>query len=170
MAESTLAVTTGAYEQGRDVVSVRAEALERKLILPAAPGTIGGTELVGSGVPRGGLEVAIVGGEAKEPLPENAVGEVWVAGQSVAEGYWRDRSETENTLGAGTSHGEGPYLRTGDLGFPREGRLFVTGRHKDTLLINGRNLYSQDIEACLIEAHPALDQGSVVAVPIPKMD
>nr|VFK10355.1 MAG: thioester reductase domain-containing protein [Candidatus Kentron sp. LPFa]VFK26362.1 MAG: thioester reductase domain-containing protein [Candidatus Kentron sp. LPFa] len=168
LAESTLAVTMGAYEQGRDVISVRAEALERKLILPAVPETIGSTELVGSGIAQGDLNVAIVGGETKKPLPENAVGEVWVAGESVAAGYWQDTEETESAFGARTSHGDGPYLRTGDLGFLREGRLFVTGRHKDTLLINGRNLYAQDIEACLIEAHPALDQGSVVAVSIPK--
>nr|VFK64420.1 MAG: thioester reductase domain-containing protein [Candidatus Kentron sp. UNK]VFK71073.1 MAG: thioester reductase domain-containing protein [Candidatus Kentron sp. UNK] len=168
LAESTLAVTVGAYEKDLDVISVRAEALERKVILPAALGTIGSTELVGSGVAQSDLKVIIVDAETKNTLPENQVGEVWVAGESVAAGYWQDQKETENTFGARTANGEGSYLRTGDLGFLREGRLFATGRHKDTLLINGRNLYSQDIEASLGEAHPALSMGNIVAVSIPK--
>jgi len=130
LAESTLAVTVGVYERDLDIISVRTEALERKWILPAVPGTIGSAELVGSGTPRGDMAVAIVDGETQAPLPPNEVGEVWVAGRSVAAGYRQDPEETASAFGVRTSDGAGPYLRTGDLGFLRNGRLFIIGCHK----------------------------------------
>src|SRR5207245_690086 len=95
---------------------------------------------------------------------ETTVGEIWVRGPSVAQGYWNRPEETEATFRArldGT--GEGPFLRTGDLGFVQEGELFVTGRLKDLIVIHGRNHYPEDIEATVQAVHPALRVGGGAA-------
>jgi acyl-CoA synthetase (AMP-forming)/AMP-acid ligase II len=85
------------------------------------------------------------------------VGEIWVAGPSVADGYWDRPDETERTFRAYLRDtGEGPFLRTGDLGFVEGGELFVTGRLKDLIVIRGRNHYPQDIEQTVQAAHPGL--------------
>jgi acyl-CoA synthetase (AMP-forming)/AMP-acid ligase II len=77
----------------------------------------------------------------------NQVGEIWVTGPSVAQGYWGLEEETRKTFQAHVADtGEGPFLRTGDLGFLHEGELFVTGRLKDLIIIHGSNHYPQDIE------------------------
>jgi len=80
------------------------------------------------------------------PCQENHVGEIWVSGPSVAQGYWRRKEETEKTFHAYLKNGEGPFLRTGDLGFLRAGETFITGRIKDLIIIRGSNHYPQDIE------------------------
>ncbi|MEW6738005.1 MAG: fatty acyl-AMP ligase, partial [Acidobacteriota bacterium] len=78
-------------------------------------------------------------------LPDR-VGEIWVSGPSVAQGYWQKPLENDKVFNAFTDNGEGPFLRTGDLGFIKDGELFVTGRLKDLIIIRGRNYYPQDIE------------------------
>jgi acyl-CoA synthetase (AMP-forming)/AMP-acid ligase II len=84
-----------------------------------------------------------------------------VAGPSVSFGYWNRPEETFNTFGAYRADtGEGPFLRTGDLGFLHQGELFVTGRLKDIVIINGRNLYPHDLEITVQASHPGLQPGS----------
>lgn len=96
-------------------------------------------------------------------LPDE-VGEIWVSGPSVGQGYWNRLEDTEQTFRAYLSDtGEGPFLRTGDLGFLHEGELFITGRVKDLIVIRGRNLYPQDIEWTAEQSHPALRLGSGAA-------
>ena len=88
------------------------------------------------------------------------VGEVWVSGPSVAEGYWQRTDETEQTFRAYLQDtGEGPFLRTGDLGFTHDGELFVTGRLKDLVIVRGENHYPQDIEATAAKSHPDVRAG-----------
>ena len=90
-------------------------------------------------------------------LQAGQVGEIWVAGPSVARGYWGRPAETEETFAAYKSDsGDGPFLRTGDLGFVQDGELFITGRLKDMIIIRGLNHYPQDIEATAERSHPAL--------------
>ncbi|MBD0395815.1 MAG: AMP-binding protein, partial [Microcoleus sp. C1-bin4] len=92
------------------------------------------------------------------------VGEIWVAGLTVARGYWNRPEETEKTFQAYVSDtSEGPFLRTGDLGFLRDRELFITGRLKDLIIIRGRNLYPQDIERTAERSHPSLRQGAIAA-------
>ncbi|HEX8650761.1 MAG TPA: amino acid adenylation domain-containing protein [Pyrinomonadaceae bacterium] len=92
------------------------------------------------------------------------VGEVWVSGPSVAEGYWNQEELTKQTFHAYLADtDEGPFLRTGDLGIFRDGELFVTGRLKDLIIIRGNNHYPQDIELTVAESHPALRPGSGAA-------
>ncbi len=101
-----------------------------------------------------GLRVEVVDPETTARRPEGAVGEIWVSGPSVAAGYWNRPEETAATFGARLDSGEGPFLRTGDLGFLREGELNVTGRIKDLLIVRGRNVYPQDVEWSSAGAHP----------------
>ena len=88
-------------------------------------------------------------------------------GESVAAGYWNRPEETAHTFGAYLADtGDGPFLRTGDLGFLNEEELFITGRLKDLIIIRGRNLYPQDIEAIVARCHPALHAGGGAAFSI----
>jgi acyl-CoA synthetase (AMP-forming)/AMP-acid ligase II len=95
------------------------------------------------------------------------IGEVWIAGPSVTQGYWDKTEETENTFRAYLADtGEGPFLRTGDMGFFQKDVLFVTGRLKDMIIIRGRNYYPQDIELTVERCHPAIRSGCCVAFSI----
>src|SRR5262249_50633403 len=101
--------------------------------------------------------------ETRTPCPPGMAGEVWIASESVAAGYWNAPEATQETFHgylAGEAQ-EGPFLRTGDLGFLRNGELFITGRLKDLIIIRGRNLYPQDIEAATERALPFARANSV---------
>jgi acyl-CoA synthetase (AMP-forming)/AMP-acid ligase II len=84
-------------------------------------------------------------------LSNGQVGEVWFSGDSVASGYWRNPVATMATFKAMTACGEGPFMRTGDLGFLHNEGLFITGRIKELIILRGRNLYPHDIESTLIK-------------------
>jgi acyl-CoA synthetase (AMP-forming)/AMP-acid ligase II len=118
---------------------------------------------VGCGPVWGGQQVLVVDPESRRALPDGETGEIWMQGPSVARGYWGRPEATERTFLARLESGEGPFLRTGDLGFFRDGQLFVAGRLKDMMIIRGRNLYPQDIERTVEEAHPAIHATCVAA-------
>ncbi|HEX5885107.1 MAG TPA: AMP-binding protein, partial [Pyrinomonadaceae bacterium] len=116
--------------------------------------------LVGCGRNLGSQKIVLVQPDTCVECAPGEVGEIWVAGTSVAQGYWRKPELTEQTFHArlaGT--GEGPFLRTGDLGFMDDGELFVTGRLKDLVIIRGFNHYPQDIELTVEKCHRALRPG-----------
>ncbi len=149
LAEATLFVTApdaGTLMRAR---CVPASALEAGVI-PAqdVPNEDGKQvrRLVSCGAPRGGQVIRIVHSETRATLGEREIGEIWLSGANVTRGYWNDPDLTEHTFGAHTSQGEGPFLRTGDLGFFDQGELYVTGRIKDLLIISGKNHYPQDVE------------------------
>jgi acyl-CoA synthetase (AMP-forming)/AMP-acid ligase II len=126
-----------------------------------------GAKLVSYGAPRAST-VRIVDPETRKENPEDTVGEIWVHGDNVAMGYWRNPQLTERTFGAklvdpspGTP--AGPWLRTGDLGVIFEGELFITGRIKDLVVVDGSNHYPDDIEATIQE----ITGGRVVAIAVP---
>ncbi len=109
-------------------------------------------------------DVRIVDPEHRTLQAPGEEGEIWVAGPSVATGYWRLPEETANVFGARISGGKGPaYLRTGDLGLLRDGRLEVSGRLKDLIIIRGVNHHPQDIEATVATAHSALEAAAGAA-------
>ncbi|MFI0733788.1 fatty acyl-AMP ligase [Streptomyces sp. NPDC021225] len=120
-------------------------------------------ELVSCGRPGPGMTVVIVDGDRQEECPEGEVGEIWIAGASVARGYWRNALATREVFRASLKDGRSGFLRTGDLGFLRDGELFVTGRLKDLLVIDGRNHYPQDLELSAELCHPALRPGCTAA-------
>ena len=124
--------------------------------------------LVGCGAAIHGQQIAIVNPATRERCEENVIGEVWVQGESIAQGYWGLEDESEATFRAtiaGATDG-GKYLRTGDLGFVLDNHLFVTGRVKDVIIIRGRNHYPQDIERTAADSHEALrlDSGAVFTI------
>ncbi|AGC43393.1 non-ribosomal peptide synthetase [Myxococcus stipitatus DSM 14675] len=119
---------------------------------------------VGCGVSVLDQELLIADPDSGVPVPPGRVGEIWVSGQSVAQGYWRQPELSEHTFRARRGDtGAGAWLRTGDLGFLRDGELFVTGRIKDLIILRGRNLYPQDLERSLEGLHPALRPGCCAA-------
>ena len=112
------------------------------------------------------------GSSTQRPNTENAegtVGEIWVHGENVGMGYWRNPTRTERTFGGrlatptpGTP--AGPWLRTGDLGVISDGELFIMGRIKDLLVVYGRNHYPDDIEATI----QSITKGRVAAISVPN--
>ena len=120
--------------------------------------------LVGNGEVPLGHAIVIVDPEKLTPCRRDAIGEIWIAGPSVAQGYWHRPEDSEKIFRARLADtGEGPFLRTGDLGFIHAGQLFVTGRLKDLIIIRGLNYYPQDIERTVERSHEALRAGGGVA-------
>ena len=159
LAEATLFVTGGLKAAAPIIQSFQAAALERKQVRASDTGDNTRT-LVGCGRTWLDQQVAIVDPETCTRCPAERVGEIWVSGLNVAQGYWNRTAETEHTFRAYLADtGAGPFLRTGDLGFLRDGELFVTGRLKDLIIIEGRNHYPQDIELTAEQSHPALRAG-----------
>jgi acyl-CoA synthetase (AMP-forming)/AMP-acid ligase II len=99
---------------------------------------------------------------------EDEIGEIWVRSPSVARGYWRRADQSAETFGAYLSTGDGPFLRTGDLGSLSHGELVVTGRLKDVLIVRGLKHYPQDLELTAERQHPALRVGCSAAFSIDK--
>ena len=126
-----------------------------------------GAPLLSYGTPKSPI-VRIVDPDACVECPAGTVGEIWLKGDNVAEGYWQKPDETQRTFGgmlANPTPGtpEGPWLRTGDLGFISEGEMFIVGRMKDLLIVYGRNHYPEDIESTVQE----ITGGRVAAISVP---
>ncbi|WP_238950499.1 AMP-binding protein [Mycobacterium sp. IDR2000157661] len=165
LAEATVFVTAGTWCESSPSAHFDAAELRAGRVRPCPPGQ--GTALVRYAVPQS-PSLQIVDGETCRECSPNLIGEIWVHGDNVAEGYWRKPPEEQTCFGAtlvepspGTP--AGPWLRTGDLGFVHEGELFIVGRIKDLLIIRGRNHYPEDIEATVQE----ITRGRVAAVSVP---
>ncbi|WP_081680729.1 fatty acyl-AMP ligase [Cellulomonas sp. URHD0024] len=144
MAETTLLVTAKSAGSPIRRVTVDADSLERGLVVPGQGA--GARELVSCGVPDAVHEVAIVDPATARRRPPGRVGEIWVSGPSVSQGYWGQAEITSLSFGARLDGDARPYLRTGDLGFLDDGELVVTGRLKDLIIVRGRNIEPTDIE------------------------
>jgi acyl-CoA synthetase (AMP-forming)/AMP-acid ligase II len=130
---------------------------------PLAPAGAADAELVSCGAPGPGITVVIVDPERGQECAEGEPGEIWVAGDNVARGYWRNALATRQTFRAALADGRSGFLRTGDQGLLRDGRLFVTGRLKDLIVIDGRNHHPQDLELSVEMSHPMLRTGCTAA-------
>jgi acyl-CoA synthetase (AMP-forming)/AMP-acid ligase II len=166
MAETTLFAAGSVPDRTPVVTPVDAQVLQTSAVLVPADGPE--IRLVGCGRPAD-LTVRIVDPVTRAVLPDGAVGEIWLRGPSVALGYWGRPEETDRTFRAGTADGDPGFLRTGDLGALHDGELYVTGRLKEMMIINGRNIYPQDVER---EARAAIGDDVVLAacafsVPVP---
>jgi len=158
LAEATLLVTTKTRPEPA-LLNVRREALERAGRAEPATGEELARPLVGCGAVVDGTKVVIAHPESSMEQAPGEVGEIWIQGPGVAQGYWGRPEATAETFGARLSNGEGPFLRTGDLGFQRDGELYITGRRKDLIIIHGRNHYPQDIELTVERSSPLLRPG-----------
>ncbi|MGP8297704.1 fatty acyl-AMP ligase [Streptomyces inhibens] len=160
LAEATLLVTGGQVPAEPARVTIDSQALQAGRIEPSDSGTT----LVSSGFTRLDREVIIVDPDSGEHRGADEVGEIWIGGPGLPSGYWGNPDATEQTFGAKpVSGGDGPYLRSGDLGFLHDGQLYVTGRCKDLIIVGGRNHYPQDLEATVEEAHEAIRTGCAAA-------
>lgn len=163
LAEATVMVSggPGPLEPVIEHFDARRLAEGRAAPGPAGPGT---RPLVACGRIHERFTVRIVDPEAGTPCPPGHVGEVYVAGASVGHGYWNAPQESARTFGVSLPHDPGrAYLRTGDLGFLYGGQLYITGRRKDTIILDGLNYYPHDVEAAAEAAHPALRENRCCA-------
>jgi 8-amino-7-oxononanoate synthase len=146
MAETTLLVSGGPALRPPVTVNLDAHQLE-KHVLATPTASHASRELVSCGQIGAGTQVAIVDWLTRHEATAEAIGEIWATGGSVSKAYWQRPDESNETMGATLEGREGLWLKTGDLGFIRDGELFVTGRLKDLVVVRGRNLYPQDVEA-----------------------
>ncbi len=165
MAETTLIVT--GMNPGSEPVflNLDTEALSKNKVVITDSETRS-TAIAGCGHTWMETEVRIINPDTFAPVANNEIGEIWVSGPTVAKGYWNKKEESMRTFQAHTCHGEGPYLRTGDLGFLHHNELFVTGRIKDLIIIRGANFYPGDLEYTMQNAHPDLRENGGAAFPI----
>lgn len=164
LAEATLMVSGGPRRAAPKVVYFDAEGLSRGQVWEVSRSDPAARGFVACGQNLPGQRIEIVDPASCQPRGEREVGEIWVQGPSVAAGYYQRPEATAAAFDgrlAGT--GEGPFLRTGDLGFLKDGQLFVVGRRKDVIIIRGRNYYPEDIEATAERAYDGLRIGYCAA-------
>lgn len=160
LAEHTLFVTGGFYKGS---VGFSQESLEAHR--PQRTTDSKSMELVSCGKPLLDTTVRIVDSQSGKRCADGQIGEIWLASPSVAQGYWNNAEASKRDFGA-QLNGEGPFLRTGDLGFVDDGELFVTGRIKDLIIIRGRNLVPQDLEQIVEQCDAAIRPGFAAAVSV----
>jgi acyl-CoA synthetase (AMP-forming)/AMP-acid ligase II len=166
LAEATLLVSSTRPGGGPVVGDFDAQALSDGRVTLAKPG-VPVRRIVGCGELVGDTKVAIVDPETRTRCRPDEVGEIWVSDPAVAVGYWNNPDKSEATFAAQLEDsGEGPWMRTGDLGFLREGQLYISGRYKDMIIIRGANFAPQDIEWASQQCHPAIESEECVAFPL----
>ncbi|MFI6166297.1 fatty acyl-AMP ligase [Nocardia sp. NPDC051052] len=160
LAEATLYVSGGPVDSGLRTCSFAGDELEKGVVVEKP----NGRELVDLG-PVGAGTVALIDPETRRRSQTGRVGEIWLRGESVTSGYWNKPEESEQSFSAEIAdEGGTSYLRTGDLGFMVDEHLFVCGRLKEVMIINGRNLFPQDIEWSIESTHPRLRRGGCAAL------
>jgi acyl-CoA synthetase (AMP-forming)/AMP-acid ligase II len=171
LAEATLIVSGGLLKDEPVLCTTRVAALEHNGIAEASDPQQNVRTLVGCGRAMPDTKIVIAHPESMTACAPDAIGEIWVSGPCVTQGYWNQPEETRCTFNAYLADtGEGPFLRTGDLGFLRDGELFVTGRLKDLVIIGGRNLYPHDIELTVEQSHAAVRTGYCAAFAVDVTD
>lgn len=152
LAEAVVAASCGRLDAEHEVAQVDEDALARGEVARVD----GGRPIVSCGEVMHPLEVRIVDPATRRE--RGGVGEIWLAGPTVGDGYWREPEATAATFEARLANDPqaGPFLRTGDLGFVDGGELFVTGRHKDLIIVRGRNVWPHDVEDVAAAADPAV--------------
>ena len=172
MAETTVVATAKPFGQLYRTLNADSERLQKGQLQIITPGNdaVATKELVGCGVPVDSMNFEIVDPQTRQRLSDGQIGEIWVSGDSVATGYWNNPEATANSFHATIANDDaetaGRYLRTGDLGSRVDGELFVTGRLKELIIINGRNLYPHDIEETVQSVSDAfrIDTGAAFSI------
>lgn len=167
LAEGTLRVTGTRHADPPIYKMVKSSELRRRRVVELPEPEEDAQTIVGSGSPADGTEIVVVDPESLERCPPDTVGEVWVSGLCVTQGYWCKPEETRETFEARLANtGEGPFLRTGDMAFLKDNVIFIAGRLKDLIIIRGSNRYPQDIELAAERSHPATRPGCSAAFTI----
>lgn len=165
LAETTLVVSEKRLGQVSMVLTLSPDALEKHRVVEASSLDLSAArQVISCGAPLDCARVEIVDPHTLRRCALDCVGEVWVAGPTVTFGYWNRPDETAAIFQARlTDTGEGPFLRTGDLGFLRGGELYITGRLKDLIIVHGVNHYPQDIEETVERSHRLIRPGCSAA-------
>jgi acyl-CoA synthetase (AMP-forming)/AMP-acid ligase II/thioesterase domain-containing protein len=164
LAEATLSVAASIKFKEPTILRVQRTSLERNDVVVDPPEDVPANHIVSCGKAPSGQTIVIVDAQSCTACAPGRIGEIWVSGPNITQGYWNNPRETDDTFRAVLrDSGESSFLRTGDLGFLHEGELFVTGRLKDLIIIRGRNLYPQDIELTVERCHKGLRPGCTVA-------
>ncbi|MDN3658656.1 fatty acyl-AMP ligase [Ferruginibacter paludis] len=158
LAEATLMVAGGPKGRPPIVQHLVTAGIEQNKVIISPAGNKDATRtLVGCGQNRPDQKIRIVDIDTFTTCPSDQIGEIWVSGPGIAGGYWNKPSESKITFGARLSScNEGPFLRTGDVGFLHEGELYITGRLKNLIISGGKNHYAHDIEWTVQRSHPAI--------------
>lgn len=162
MAECTLLATTR-QQKPLSILRYNTDKLAQDILLED---TNSSQQLISSGSSCIEQELLIVEPDSKKVLADNHIGEIWLKGKHIAQGYWNKPTLSQEQFQAFTECGKGPFLRTGDLGCLRNGELFITGRAKDLLIIRGRNYYPHDLEQSCYQASDAIRAGHAAAFTI----
>jgi amino acid adenylation domain-containing protein len=169
LAEGTLFTTANPHGTG-----VLAEHLDRAALEQGRAVTGDADQaqvLVSCGHTWGGQIALVVDPETRRALPDGHVGEVWIHGRSVAQGYWGNPEASAETFRAALEPSDGcTYLRTGDLGFLRDGQVYICGRLKDSIIIRGRNHHPHDLESTTERAHAAVRPGCTASFAVETED
>ena len=166
LAEATLYVSAEQSDLDFIYSSYSQEELKNNRVVPVGKNHPQAYSIVSCGKPHPILK--IIHPDTHEELPEQRIGEIWINSPSVAKGYWKNE-ETTNTIFHAqirSDLSQSYYLRTGDLGFFDNGKLYITGRLKDLIIIRGCNYYPQDIEYSVEKAHPMINRSGAAAFPI----
>ncbi|MGJ9417509.1 AMP-binding protein [Massilia sp. CMS3.1] len=168
MAEATLLVAGGPHGRVPRIFKADAAALERGEVCEARTEGAGSRALVSCGPQAPGVEVAVIDPARCVPAGEGAIGELWIAGPGVARGYHGRAQDSAQLFGlrvagAPASKAGARWLRSGDLGFVKDGEVYISGRRKDVIVINGRKIHARDVEALAEDACPELAPNSCAA-------
>jgi phthiocerol/phenolphthiocerol synthesis type-I polyketide synthase C len=155
LAETTLVVANRDRGAPLHVGEFDAAALAEDRLAPPREGRPS-RRIVSNGHPWLDTELRIVDPETRRPVAPGRIGEIWIRGETVAAGYWRQPEATAEAFAGRLEDGDGPFLRTGDMAAFEDGHLFITGRHSGRIVIRGRNHYPNDLEQTVAGAHPAL--------------
>ena len=167
MAETTLIVTGGYYKSPPKYLNVDSKALSNNQIIVLEEEDEAGTSLVSCGHTWMETVIEVIDPISLKRTAKDKVGEIWISGPTVAAGYWNKPEETERIFGAIISDtNQGPFLRTGDLGFFHDNELYITGRIKDLIIIRGINFYPNDIEFSIQNGIPELRRNGGAAFSI----
>ncbi|WP_392535314.1 fatty acyl-AMP ligase [Nostoc sp. C117] len=167
MAEATLFISGGLKASPPVICTVQEADLEHNRVIEVSSNNQRTRKLVSCGQTWFEQKVVIVNPDSLTQCQDNEVGEIWLSGSSVTLGYWNRAEETQNTFKARIADtGNQPFLRTGDLGFLKNGEIFVTGRLKDLIIVDGCNHYPQDIELTVEQSHNSLKTAGAFSIDV----
>ena len=158
MAETTLLITGGDKSSPTISINLDRNALQQEQVVPSNDAS-NSVSVVSCGCSNQDHEIAIADPASCVPCPPDKIGEIWVKGPSIAKGYWNRPEPTKATFQAELSSKAGRYLRTGDLGFLRDGQVYITGRVKELIIVHGQNHYPTDIESTIEASHSGFKPG-----------
>jgi len=169
LAEATLMVSCKKINEECRFLDLDKNALKHHQLKIVKDGSANVQTLVGLGEPVPYLEVMIIDPDTGKSTEEDQIGEIWLSGPSVAQGYWNN-TELTNEIFKNQIDGipDSNYLRTSDLGFLYQGQLYITGRLDDVIVMRGKKYYPQDIEYLVQYCHPQLRKGGGIAFHLEK--